>query len=169
MEFIKLMYESAADFTNAWRSLSSIPAAAEDETGSSGDNSSGNSGSGDNSSGLPAALAAAIPEGKLTEELAGRWRAWLGAWRARLRADGVPDAARWAAMKAAAPKFVPRQHLLQGAIDAAARGDTSELDSLLAVLERPYDDQPGADPKYSSPPPPEVEGKPGVCLLSCSS
>jgi hypothetical protein len=54
-----------------------------------------------------------MPEAELTEEAAGGWRAWLGAWRAKLAEEGVPDAERWAAMKAANPKFIPRQHLLQ--------------------------------------------------------
>ncbi len=58
---------------------------------------------------------------------------------------------------------------LQYAIDAAEEGDYSELYTLLDVLKRPYDDQPDTDPKYSSPPPEELAGKPGVCLLSCSS
>jgi hypothetical protein len=39
----------------------------------------------------------------------------------------------------------------------------------MAVLSRPYDDQPGADPKYTAPPPGDIENKPGVCMLSCSS
>lgn len=37
----------------------------------------------------------------------------------RLRADGVPDAVRQARQRAASPKFIPRQHLMQWAIDAA--------------------------------------------------
>jgi hypothetical protein len=39
----------------------------------------------------------------------------------------------------------------------------------MAVLSRPYDDQPGVDPKYTAPPPDDMAGKPGVCMLSCSS
>jgi hypothetical protein len=62
---------------------------------------------------LPPELAAAIPEAQLTAEAAAGWRAWLGAWRGRLAEEGVPEAQRVAAMKAASPKFVPRQHLLQ--------------------------------------------------------
>lgn len=57
----------------------------------------------------------------------------------------------------------------QYAIDAAERGDDSDLHSLLDVLAAPYDDQPGADPKYTQPPPEDMAGKPGVCMLSCSS
>ena len=60
-------------------------------------------------------------------------------------------------------------HLIQYAIEDAEKGDTGELEALLDVLSRPYDDQPDADSKYSSPPPPDMENKPGVCMLSCSS
>jgi hypothetical protein len=38
----------------------------------------------------------------------------------------------------------------------------------MEVVTRPYDDHPGADPKFSRPPPPELV-RPGVCVLSCSS
>lgn len=152
MELLKLMYDTDADFTNTFRALASIPAA---------DDASGG--------GLPPALAAAIPEAQRTDEAVSGWLAWLGAWRAQLRQEGVADEARWAAMKRASPKFVPRQHLLQWAIEGAERGDTSELESLLSVLSRPYDDQPEADPKYSSAPPEDMQDKPGVCMLSCSS
>jgi uncharacterized protein YdiU (UPF0061 family) len=57
---------------------------------------------------------------------------------------------------------------LQYAIEAAEAGDYSELERLMQVLAQPYDEQPGADAKYSSKPPPEMV-RPGVCVLSCSS
>jgi uncharacterized protein YdiU (UPF0061 family) len=58
--------------------------------------------------------------------------------------------------------------VVQYAIEAAEAGDYSELDRLMQVLAAPYDEQPEADPKYSSKPPPEMV-RPGVCVLSCSS
>jgi uncharacterized protein YdiU (UPF0061 family) len=73
-------------------------------------------------------------------------------------------------MRAASPAYVPRQYLLQGAIEAAERGDFSELEQLLEVLRTPYEEQPGElGAKYSAPPPPEMRNLPGVCTLSCSS
>jgi uncharacterized protein YdiU (UPF0061 family) len=57
---------------------------------------------------------------------------------------------------------------LQYAIEAAEEGDYSELHTLLDLLRRPYEEHPGADPKYSAPPPEEMV-RPGVCMLSCSS
>lgn len=66
------------------------------------------------------------------------------------------------------PKYVPRQHLLQYAIESAEQGDFSAVNSLLDVLRRPYLDQGPAAEKYSQPPPPDMV-RPGVCYLSCSS
>jgi serine/tyrosine/threonine adenylyltransferase len=65
------------------------------------------------------------------------------------------------------PCYVPRQHLLQYAIDAATQKDYSELHTLLQVLRNPYTEQPGME-KYAQPPPAEMV-KPGICQLSCSS
>jgi len=96
------------------------------------------------------------------------WAQWVAAYQARLRQDGVPDAQRAAAQDAANPKFIPRQHLLQWAIEAAEAGDYSELDTLLDLVTRPYEEHPGADPKYTAAPP-EHMVRPGVCMLSCSS
>ena len=62
----------------------------------------------------------------------------------------------------------PQTRPPQYAIEGVERGDYSELERLLAVLAKPYDEQPEVDPKYSSPPPPEMI-RPGVCYLSCSS
>lgn len=87
----------------------------------------------------------------------------------RLTSEGLDDNTRKAAQDAVNPKFVPRQHLLQYAVEGAEAGDPSELNALLKVLRHPFDDQPEADPKYSALPPPEMANRPGVCVLSCSS
>ncbi|KAG2441588.1 hypothetical protein HXX76_003209 [Chlamydomonas incerta] len=157
-ELMKMMYTDDADFTNTFRALCDVGSS--EEGGSEGP--AGQQ--------LPGRLAAALNRGQpLSEERAAAWQQWLQAYRARLRADGTPDAQRQAAQRAACPKFIPRQHLLQWAIEAAEQGDYSELEALMQVLERPYDEQPEAPAKYSAPPPPEMEGRPGVCMLSCSS
>ncbi|PNW71311.1 hypothetical protein CHLRE_16g648900v5 [Chlamydomonas reinhardtii] len=163
-ELMKMMYTDDADFTNTFRALCDI---------GSGGGSSSEEGGGAAAEGpqqLPGRLAAALNRGQpLSEERAAAWRQWLQAYQARLRADGTPDAERQAAQRLACPKFIPRQHLLQWAIEAAEQGDYSELEALMEVLERPYDEQPEAPAKYSAPPPPDMEGRPGVCMLSCSS
>lgn len=157
VELMRAMYADKADFNNTFRALSAVSPLEEEEEGG-GDV-------------IPAALRRAIVgrsgEG-LSEEREAAWCAWLQRYRAALRTQGMEDAARRRMQDAANPKFIPRQHLLQYAIEDAERGDFEELWRLLAVLQRPYDEQAGVDDKYSSPPPPEMV-RPGVCVLSCSS
>ena len=114
MELLRLMYETDADFTNTFRALASISADGSDVAAGPCSSGGDEEGAGIAAAAiLPPTLAAAVPADKLTEEAAAGWAAWLGAWRAKLRAEGLPDAARWAEMKRASPKFIPRQHLLQ--------------------------------------------------------
>ena len=74
----------------------------------------------------------------------------------RLADDGEAASARRAAeMRAVNPAFIPRNHLVEEALSAAANdGDLSPLDNLLTVLSRPYDDQPDRR-LYAEPPRPD--------------
>ncbi|MER2263948.1 protein adenylyltransferase SelO [Methylobacterium oxalidis] len=68
---------------------------------------------------------------------------WALRWRERLGQDGQAPAARAAAMRAVNPAFIPRNHRVEAMIEAAVeREDLGPFDELLAVLSRPYDDQP---------------------------
>ncbi len=91
--------------------------------------------------------------------------AWALRYAERLRIEGSIDAERAARMDAVNPKFVLRNHLAQGAITAAERGDFSELERLLKVLSRPYDQQPEAPAAYAAFPPPGAD----QIEVSCSS
>lgn len=82
-------------------------------------------------------------------------------------AEGVPEAERKAEMDSVNPRYVLRNYMLQSAIDLAEQGDYSEVENLLKLMERPYDDQPGME-KYARLPPAWAY-RPGVCMLSCSS
>ena len=93
---------------------------------------------------------------------------WLARYASRLRDDPQPVAARRARMDAANPLYVPRNWLLQQAIDAAEQGDTSELEVLSRVLERPYEAQPGAE-RFAAMRPAWALDRPGCSALSCSS
>jgi uncharacterized protein YdiU (UPF0061 family) len=77
---------------------------------------------------------------------------WLGDWRRRLERDPREPAARAADMYAVNPAFIPRNHRVEAALQAASdRGDLAPLHRLLEVLRRPYDDQPDAA-AYMQPP-----------------
>jgi uncharacterized protein YdiU (UPF0061 family) len=77
---------------------------------------------------------------------------WIDAWRARTAQDGLAPGARAAAMRAVNPGFIPRNHLVEEALAAAVeRDDLAPMDALLAVLARPFEDQPGRE-RYAAPP-----------------
>lgn len=76
---------------------------------------------------------------------------WLARWRARLALEPATPAARRGAMRAANPAVIPRNHLVQQALDAAiAEGDLAPFAELEAVLAHPFDDP--ADPRFTQPP-----------------
>jgi uncharacterized protein YdiU (UPF0061 family) len=79
---------------------------------------------------------------------------WAVQWRERLAAQAQPDRERQAAMRAVSPAYIPRNHRVQQAIDAANDGDLGPLDRLLAVVSRPYEDQP-EQTEYRQPPRPD--------------
>jgi uncharacterized protein YdiU (UPF0061 family) len=69
---------------------------------------------------------------------------WLDRWRARLALEPMPAADRRAAMRAVNPAFIPRNHRVEAALDAAsARNDMAPFNELLALVQRPFDDHPG--------------------------
>ncbi len=93
---------------------------------------------------------------------------WLHRWHATVLAQGRPFAARRAAMHAVNPRYVLRNYLAQQAIDAATAGDPSLVHTLLDVMRRPYDDQPGRD-AFALRRPEWARVKAGCSMLSCSS
>ncbi|SEN86199.1 Uncharacterized conserved protein YdiU, UPF0061 family [Duganella sp. CF517] len=77
---------------------------------------------------------------------------WAGRYRERLRAEASDDALRQLAMNKINPKYVLRNYLAQVAIEKAQNKDFSEVERLLAVLQRPYDEQPEHDHYAALPP-----------------
>jgi uncharacterized protein YdiU (UPF0061 family) len=76
---------------------------------------------------------------------------WAVGWRQRLAQE--PDQARRAAMRQVNPAFIPRNHRIEEALALAAQDDFSGFETLLAVLAKPFDDQPEFA-AYAEPPPP---------------
>ncbi len=91
--------------------------------------------------------------------------AWLQDYRATLRQQAEPDAERQAAMKQTNPKYVLRNYLAQIAIGKAERErDYGEIDNLMQVMQRPFDEWPQFD-HYADQPPDWA----GEIEVSCSS
>jgi uncharacterized protein YdiU (UPF0061 family) len=69
---------------------------------------------------------------------------WLGRWRAL-----TPDADL---MDRVNPVYIPRNHLVEEALDAATDGDLAPLGQLLEAVATPYDERPGLQ-RYAAPAP----------------
>jgi uncharacterized protein YdiU (UPF0061 family) len=93
--------------------------------------------------------------------------AWLDRYTKRLEDENITsDTAKQEKtkrMKACNPKYIPRNHILQWAIEKAQKGDYSEIEKQLELFRRPFDEQDGMD-EYTSEPPPSLK----MCI-SCSS
>ena len=92
-----------------------------------------------------------VPE-QLTQEYRTRIGSWLRDYLIRLAKDNTSHETRRRRMNAVNPKYVLRNYLAQRAIEDAERGDYSELERLLALLSRPFDEQP-AMAAYAEEPP----------------
>ena len=76
---------------------------------------------------------------------------WLAAWR---ETAGEPDEARTRRMRARNPIYIPRNHRVEEAIQAAMQGDYEPFERMTTVWENPYREQPEhAD--LEAPPAPE--------------
>lgn len=78
---------------------------------------------------------------------------WAERYRHRLRSEGTDDARRRTSMNRTNPKFVLRNYLAHNAIVQAVRErDYGEVDRLLRLLSRPFEEHPGME-AYAEPPP----------------
>ncbi len=77
---------------------------------------------------------------------------WFDQYRARLRRETLSDEQRQQQMRAINPKFILRNYLAQTAIEKAEKGDFSEMDMLLKLLQSPYDEHPEYE-RYADLPP----------------
>jgi uncharacterized protein YdiU (UPF0061 family) len=80
---------------------------------------------------------------------------WVAGWRRRLEEESVSRQAQVAAMRSANPQFIPRNHLVEAALDAAVwRQDFKPFEELLEVVTHPFEDRPDLG-QYSLPARPE--------------
>ncbi|MDQ3713868.1 MAG: protein adenylyltransferase SelO family protein, partial [Acidobacteriota bacterium] len=89
---------------------------------------------------------------------------WAKTYLVRLTKETSIDAERRGLMRLVNPKFVLRNHIAQTVIEFAQGGDYTELNTLLEVLKKPFDEQPTME-RFAEPPP---EGSERIAV-SCSS
>jgi serine/tyrosine/threonine adenylyltransferase len=122
---LELMHASQVDYTNLFRSLGNFDSSADATNGS------------------------------LRDQFIDRaaFDAWAAAYRARLQLEPVTDNERKARMDAVNPKYILRNYLAQNAIEQSENDkDYSEIDRLMKLLTRPFDEQPGMESYAAAPP-----------------
>ena len=119
-DFLALLRTHGMDFTQAFRALSE---AAESEAGAA-----------------PALMALLSPQGREAMQ------AWLNRWRALTQPNGRTAQEIAQALRAANPVYIPRNHLVEEALDAATeRGDLAPFERLLSVLKHPFEEGAGLE------------------------
>ena len=89
---------------------------------------------------------------------------WLERWRTQCATrDGAADAetgtTRAERMRRVNPLVIPRNHLVEQALEAASeRDDLGPFEAMLAAVRRPFDDGPGQG-RYAEPAPAEVTAR----------
>ena len=79
--------------------------------------------------------------------------AWASTYRARLQHEPGTDSERKARMDAVNPKYILRNYLAQNAIEQTEKNrDFTEIDRLLNLLGKPFDEQPEMDSYAATPP-----------------
>jgi uncharacterized protein YdiU (UPF0061 family) len=85
----------------------------------------------------------------------GTYDSWATGWRERLEEELVSGEERAIAMRKVNPAFIPRNHLIETALNAAVeRQDFQPFEELLDVVSRPYEGRPGSE-RYGMPASPE--------------
>jgi serine/tyrosine/threonine adenylyltransferase len=91
--------------------------------------------------------------------------AWAVAWRTRMAEEPVSADERAAMMRNTNPVYIPRNHMVEAALNAAAmREDLGPFEELLAAVSRPYEERAGLE-QFAVPARPEER----VCATFCGT
>jgi uncharacterized protein YdiU (UPF0061 family) len=83
---------------------------------------------------------------------------WMAKWQARTSAEPPDDATRRAAMQAANPLYIPRNHLVEEALAAASEdANFAPFEQLLEVITKPFDER-QQFARYAVPPEGDTSG-----------
>jgi uncharacterized protein YdiU (UPF0061 family) len=81
--------------------------------------------------------------------------AWAALWRRRLEEEPVSGQERAAAMRRVSPAFIPRNHMVESALNAAVdQQDFKPFEELLDAGSRPFEDRPNME-RFTTPARPE--------------
>ena len=78
------------------------------------------------------------------------FRSWKERWEDRIASDGIKAAREM--MRHSNPNVIPRNHLVEEALDAAGGGDYTLFNRLCEIVSDPYTNA-SIDPKYTEDPP----------------
>ena len=106
--------------------------------------------------------------GEISQDHLENLKSWLHLYRLRLLRNELDNEERRARMNLVNPKYVFRNYLAQQAVDKVEAGDYSEVEELLDLFRKPYDEQPERH-HYAAKRPEWARNKPGCSMLSCSS
>ena len=81
-----------------------------------------------------------------------RFDDWFKRYTQRLAQEKTTNLQRQQQMLATNPKFILRNYLAQTAIEKAEKGDYKEIDTLLMLLQNPYDEHPNHEQYANTPP-----------------
>lgn len=136
-DLFKLMAELKADFTLTFRRLSEL--AGTDEAGAA-----------------PASISDIF-------EIPDAMKPWLRQWRKRIETDPQSTLQRQQSMLSINPAYIPRNHMIEDAIDAVTYDDNlAPFHKLVDVLAKPYEYNP-AHARHATPPKPEEVVKQTFC------
>lgn len=96
------------------------------------------------------------------------WERWIEDYVARVEEVGEDPSSRRQVMERVNPLYVPRNYLLQEAIELAEEGDVGRVHELLELFRNPYRKQAGKE-SFEGRRPEWARSKPGCSMLSCSS
>ncbi len=126
-DLMRLMTEEQTDFTLTFRRLSELSKPGLDQSNSVGE----------------------------MLELPHSFGSWLGRWHDRLDREAVGSDALWERLRSTNPAFIPRNHLIEEAIEAATRrADLGPFHQLVNVLTHPFDYESGLS-EFALPPRPD--------------
>jgi len=102
----------------------------------------------------------------LREEQRQSWMSFVQNWLELIKTDTLSAEERGCMMKAASPKYVPREWMLMEAYQAAEQGDFEPLKRMHHMFTHPYEELPEMEERYYKRCPPELLSRGGLAFMT---